>query len=62
MYWLKNKKGVNMDSCLSCEKVFNIKEWFYIFYDEPFCTNCTTEEDKKLLVSNADNCFMTYSE
>ena len=51
-----------MDSCLSCEKVFNIKEWFYIFYDEPFCTNCTTEEDKKLLVSNADNCFMTYSE
>ena len=62
MCWLKNKKGVNMNSCLNCNKNILNKEWHYIFYNDVYCKNCTTEEDKKLLTSDADNCFMTYSE
>lgn len=62
MYWLKNKKGVNMNSCENCNNNIINNEWYYVFYDTGYCKECTTEEDKKLLVSDADNCFMTYSE
>ena len=51
-----------MNSCLNCNKSILNKEWHYIFYNDAYCKNCTTEEDKKLLTSDADNCFMTYSE
>jgi len=47
--------------CENCNNKLS-KKWHYVFYDNPYCKNCTTEQDKKLLVSDADNCFMTYSE
>lgn len=50
-----------MISCLGCNNNIT-EEWFYIFYNDAYCTNCTTKEDKKLLVTDANNCFMTSQE